>query len=267
MIKKLNPWLLVLIAVVLPFNAVLMNYLLKAGMFEPLSIATNYLIQPTLVANAISIVAFAAIIFLFGKLDLEAVLVSKEKVIPAILFVSILWVLSQLISIGLSFFLKGDLALTEDFSVTIGKFTGQFFGNAAFEELIYRGVFFVQLYLILKVKVKNRTAIFSAVLLSQLFFALIHIPSRLMIHQVDNLVAELLKLFVVGIILTIVFIRTENLLFLIGSHALINAPVNITKPVFPVELIVLLVTILAALFWNRLVVKKDPSFKTEPVGF
>jgi len=267
MIKQVNSKILLLTLLLIPFNQVFMNYLLKEKFFDPLKIATNYLIQPTLVVNILSLVIFSLIIFGLGKLNLGAIFITRKKMYQGITLILCIWLLSQIISLSLSAILTRDVIYSENPNENIGSFVGQFFGNAAFEELIYRGFFFMQLFLLLRTKTNNWKALIASIILSQLLFALIHIPNRLMINQVDNLASELIKLFIIGVVLTIIYARSTNLIFLIGVHSLINVPLNFLEPVFPVELIIFIITIIIALFWNKIITQgKNPFLQKTDSG-
>lgn len=244
MIKKLNLWILGIICLCVPLMGAFLNYLLHIQLFEPLSRSTGGLLHPTLIVNLFNLTFFGFLIFYAGRLDFESVFLNRIKILQAIVLVVLSWLFVQLISIGLTYSTIGTLNWIELNSEATGRFLGQLFGNAAFEELIFRALLLVQLFILLKRKLSYRSAVVLATIASQLFFALIHIPNRLIVQEVEYLAAELFKLFCIGVLLAWVFIRTENLPLLIGLHALINLPMNVVLPVFPTEVLMLGATLL-----------------------
>ncbi|BDQ03346.1 CPBP family intramembrane glutamic endopeptidase [Ignavibacterium sp.] len=152
--------------------------------------------------------------------------------------------------------------MSGNINILIGSLLGQLFGNAAFEELIYRGILFLQFYLLLKTKNNIKKSLFYSVIISQIIFALIHIPNRLIINQVNNLGTDLMILFTAGSVLTLIFIITRNLLFLIGIHALINQPFNLIETDFPMRIIISILVIISAAFWNKIMLVNDNEIKS-----
>lgn len=251
-IRKINTGTLILIFILIPINQIVLNYLFKIRFFMPLAKETDYWIQPTLIANIISLIVFSIIIFSVGKHNLPSVWFTKEKLKTAVLPIFFIWLLSQIITILVTYFSTGEIIVIDDLNILTGSLLGQLFGNATFEELIYRGIFFLQLYILLKQKLTNNKALGFSVVVSQILFALIHIPNRLMINQVDNLALDLVGLFVAGVALTVIYIRTKNLVFVIGVHTLINQPFNIINTSFPMETSIYILIILTTVFWNKI---------------
>ncbi len=155
-------------------------------------------------------------------------------------------------SLAFSYFSQNQIIFSDKINLKTGYFLGQIFGNAAFEELLFRGLLFTQFYLLFKYKFSDKKAIVLAIISSQLFFAIIHIPNRLMINQVDNLLADLIKIFIVGIIFTLIYLKTKNLIYLTGVHSLVNVPLMINETKFPTPLIILFLAMAISLFWNKL---------------
>lgn len=251
-IQKINPIVLLLVVVIYPALSTLMNYLFVIHFFSPVSNATNHLIQPTLLANLISLVVLSILIFGLGKLNLRSMLLNKGKLIFGLKLTFGLWLVTQLISILILFISNTEVVFVKDFNLLIGRFAGQLFGTAPKEEIMFRGLLLLQLYLIFIKKFTGKWPLVWAIVLSQLFFALIHIPNRLMVNQVGNLALDLLALFLVGIVLALIYVRTKNLVFLVGVHALINAPFSLTNTAFTPQIVVLGLAIICAVFWHKL---------------
>lgn len=251
-IQKLDSKVLLLIIVLIPFNQIALNYLIKIHLFKPISQATDYWIRSTFVASLFSLIIFSIIIFRIGRLNLPSVWLTKEKLKTGVILVAAIWILALFSTTVWTFWENGKIGLTPKINFLAGSLIGQLFGNAAFEELIYRGTLFMQFHLMFKQKMRQKRALLLSVLASQLLFALIHLPNRLLIQQVDNLALDLISLFLAGIILTLIYLRTENLAFVIGAHALVNQPFNIIETSFPMRMMVLILIILTAVFWDKI---------------
>lgn len=261
-IKKLKPPILFLILILIPLNQIALNYLFKYRVFNSVAESTFFLIQPTLLTNLFSLAVFSFLIFIKGKHDLFSVWFPKEKWKKTLLLVFLIWFVSQVITFIWVFVSEGTVRMSGNINILIGSLLGQLFGNAAFEELIYRGILFLQFYLLLKTKNNIKKSLFYSVIISQIIFALIHIPNRLIINQVNNLGTDLMILFTAGSVLTLIFIITRNLLFLIGIHALINQPFNLIETDFPMRIIISILVIISAAFWNKIMLVNDNEIKS-----
>ncbi len=259
-IRKINIRILILIVILIPINQIAINYLFKIRFFIPLTELTDYWIQPTLIGNILSLILFSLLIFNLGKHNLYSVWMTKEKLKTAVLPLFLLWLISQIITIVVTYISTGKIVFVEKLSILTGSLIGQLFGNASFEELIYRGILFVQLFLLLKPKTTNNKALIISIIISQILFALIHIPNRLMINQVDNMAMDLLGLFVAGVVLTAIYIRTRNLAFVIGVHTLINQPFNLIDTTFPMEVSIYVLIIFTTILWNRIAPNNTSNF-------
>ena len=93
-----------------------------------------------------------------------------------------------------------------------GELISQLFGNALFEEIVWRGFIFVQLFLLLKER-EVRRALLKALLISQGLFALMHLPFQLIAWGSTwaTLSFWLLATGIVGVIFAVVYIKTGNL--------------------------------------------------------
>ncbi len=89
-------------------------------------------------------------------------------------------------------------------------------GVALFEETFYRGLMLPQVYHLLSPRLNRHTLLVSMVL-SQLFFALAHIPHYPMPLPLP---LGLLFLWISGILFAWMWVRTGNLLIVVGWHGL-----------------------------------------------
>src|SRR5580704_5607981 len=110
-----------------------------------------------------------------------------------------------------------------------GLFVGQIFGNALYEEIVYRGFLTVQVYLLLR-RLGRNLAMVLAVVMVQAVFATIHIPMLIVAgHGWAEVVAILPQLFIMGVALAIIYLVTGNLLIAVGAHALADAYMQIPR--------------------------------------
>lgn len=256
-IKKLSNVILLIILLLVTILPIFTNQLVRINYFQAISDATNHLITQNLILSSIGVVIYSIIIFGFGKLTLSDIWISKKKIKEAIIPVIMIWGIVQIIILVYTFFTTKEFVFVQDISSRIGRILGQLFGNALLEEFIFRGVFFLQVYLIIRKYKTNKLAIIIAMISSQLLFALVHIPNRLLIKSFHGLVPDLFLIFITGIIITLIYIRTNNLAFVIGGHALINSRINIIETTFPWQVATILIFILVAVFWTKI----KPSFK------
>jgi membrane protease YdiL (CAAX protease family) len=117
-------------------------------------------------------------------------------------------------------------------AATFGELFGQLFGNALYEEVLFRGVLLVQMVLWLAPSSGRveRRSLWAGLLGSQAVFALQHIPNRLAFGawaDAANAALDLTLLFVAGLFFAGVFLRTGNLLLVVGLHTLGNLPLQL----------------------------------------
>lgn len=154
----------------------------------------------------------------------------------AIIFTALLWTLTQaalfvwqLIVLGAPQWNSAWQEMVPTF--VLGTFISQILGNSLYEEIVFRGFIFVQLYLFLTHR-KIRRPLLTALLTSQVFFALLHIPMQLVREGVSwsGLLFWLTATGVAGIIFALCYAKTQNLFIAVGIHALFNAPVQLFLP-------------------------------------
>lgn len=110
----------------------------------------------------------------------------------------------------------------------IGLLLTQLLGNALFEEIAFRGLLFPQMLLRLSRIATPRARIIVAIAISQGIFALIHIPNRLYLGMdAPAMLVDLVMLLLCGVLLTCIYIRTDNLFICVGIHALGNTPTTL----------------------------------------
>ncbi|MBS9773559.1 MAG: CPBP family intramembrane metalloprotease [Tenacibaculum sp.] len=253
MVKKISNKVLLLIICLIPINAFLWNYLFTNKSFISITEKSNGFITPTLIAGISSVLLFLIISMKLGRIKLKDFLLNTNKIKTGLFWALILWVLLNLSSAIFSFFQNGSITFSDKLNYKFGSFSAQFLGSALAEELVYRGIILTQIYLILKIKFNNKLSIFGALILSQLLFSLSHLPNRIILGQTEYLFLDLIKLFIAGIILSLMFIKTQNLVYLVGVHSFLNYPFCLFKTdlSFPI-LISLLFALIVTIFWNKI---------------
>ena len=251
-VNKINNKILLIIIVLLPLNNILINYLFTIGFFQPINAITHGVINATLVANGFSVLIFSLIIIVLGKNNWPSMWIDMEKLKFAFILIFIIWFISQLSMFAYTLYHNQEILFIDNITIKVGNILAQLLGNSLFEEMIYRGVFFIQIYLVLISKFSERISICCAILISSILFAINHIPHRLMVYEVDNLFIDISGLIFVGILITIIFIKTENLAFVIGFHALMNEPFNIIKVDFSPDIIIFGLTVISVLSWHKI---------------
>ncbi len=251
-IKKLDPGVLLLIAIIQPVFSLVANYLFTVNFYKPISIWSYGLINPTLQANIFTLLIFGFIIFKIGKHNFSSIWLNGEKLRSGLILGIIFWLIIQASVFLYLIFSGSSLLLHENIIKEIGGILGQLFGNALNEELVFRGIFFLQFYIITKKRFSNRTAFLIAIIVSQLFFAVVHLPNRIMVKHFENLLLDQVRLFIMGILFVIFYVRTKNFALSVIIHSLFNYPLRIFAADFPYDLIVFIIFLLTMIFWNKI---------------
>lgn len=191
----------------------------------PLSRTTAGLIQPTLVVNFVGLAITFAIMVGIGRLRLRDLGLRREAVLPGIGWTVAYWLVLQLVLVAVGLVLGGT-AVNPDWGARpmaelVGSLIAQLFGNALHEEVLFRGLLMIQLFLLLAKSNRSRRAAMAwAVVLTSVYFAFTHVPSVLRHDYV--LAFELPRLFVAGITFALLYVYSGNLLFVVGVHGVGN---------------------------------------------
>ena len=258
-------WATIVAAVIAGGAAVTLFHLSQTAIsdtFAPVFDATGGLVEVTLVANLAFILAIVwGIILRFGDLRPRDVGLGREDIPLGIGITAGTWILMQVVGVAAVALQGRPLALHDSLTGSgilpvLGGFLGQIFGNALYEEIVYRGFLLPQLakkFTRLSWSGSPRLAFLLALLVSQTVFALVHVPGRLAAGvEIGNLLAFLAAPFVLGVLFALVYVRTGNLFVAIGLHALVNDPVLLVNA-GGVVLVPLLLVVLTILFaWPSL---------------
>jgi len=223
--------------------------------------ATAGLVQPTLqFAVLLMACVIGGIVWLAGGTRPRDLGWGAGKAWTGIAFTAAVWLAVQLVTLAISVIGGRPLAINSVWSAgqwtfAAGALVSQLLGNALAEETMFRGFLLPQLYLKLGGSRDHlQKAIMAwAVIISQLCFALLHIPN---LHRLGTVaghpVGKLLVIFALGVFFALLYLRTGNLFVVVGVHALINtpAPVFSGPEIFP-QAAVFVVAVLALAVWPR----------------
>jgi uncharacterized protein len=238
---------------------------IKYDIFEPISTVTYGLVNRTLTANLISIVLFVFVLMIkFGGVDLNSIGIKKNRIVSALVVTIIIWICIQAMNVIIALIISGSPTVHsswQEHGVTrvLGSFIGQVFGNCLFEEIAFRGFLLVQICKKLRGK---RGALLTAIALSQLIFALIHIPNRILAGMsLGQMLPSLIMVFILGLLFSAVYLATDNLFLAIGVHALWNTPLLIFQG-YASHSVVLIFMLVLPVIWHRTFGRKNYSISS-----
>ncbi|RMH15083.1 MAG: CPBP family intramembrane metalloprotease [Acidobacteria bacterium] len=192
--------------------------------------ATGGLIEPNVVANLVPLLVVVGFgVFLVARLRPADLGLSRAGLPPALAATAAFWLTLQ---IAFVLFGGGGVSLHPAWrdpgaGYVVGGVLGQLLGNALAEEAVFRGFLFPQLLLKMRHRLTGRTAFVLAALASQIVFAVLHLPNRLLVKGFElgpSLAADQARLVVHGLVFLALFLASRNLLVAVGVHALWNDP-------------------------------------------
>ncbi len=188
----------------------------------------------TLMVAADFLLVVGVLMFAVGRLRPADIGLARRGAWNGAAFAVALWVILQLVLCVMGFGDARSLAVAGWVRETPGETLGRAFydlsGTALFEEIVFRGFLLQQLWL--KFGGANRRRRFGgflmALVVSQGVFAASHVPERIDAGvSYAALPADMLVLFVWGVLFSLVFVAGGNLVYSVGAHALIVAPLPI----------------------------------------
>ncbi len=230
----------------------------------PLLEAAGWLINLTFLRYVVLfLVIVGGLLFGIAKLKPGDMGLRMSDLLPGIVFTALVWIMIQLVALVLNLVAFGRVTVDHiwleprGFTSMLGAlFFGQLLGNALFEEMTWRGFLLPQCYFKLT-RLDNhvRTRIGIALLISQLLFALYHIPIQLSsgVNPLQ-LPLALLPILFIGLLLAVVYLRTGNLFLVVGLHALNDYLTILFSPTFLSNdllggIIVFVFVLLLLIFW------------------
>jgi uncharacterized protein len=225
---------------------------------DPLVRMTGGLVNNTLLVHVLGLpLVIGVVVLWFGRLRPAEVGLLWSDLPRAIALVLLLWVAAQVLGLALALATADTLQLNplwerRGASGVLGLLLAQVLGNALLEEVGYRGFLMPQLNLRLSWVADPRRRMALAVGTSQALFALMHLPNRLRQgHTGADLAWSLSVVFALGVLFAFLYLRTGNLLIVVGVHALVNTPTLIIATPVGSEIVEVL-AVLLILMWPRL---------------
>ena len=195
----------------------------------------------------------------YEKLSLQDIGIAWGKLAVAMLFWVGIWLLIQGIELVAGLLLRGHAEIDPAWSggglAIIALLVGHLLGTALYEELAFRGFLLRQCFLRLHRWTENRQVLSTAlaILISQLAFAFLHVPWKLMTQGWSaNTMGELCGVLLTGIIYSLLYLRTDNLFLVMGVHAFGNAPTSLITPTIGTPNLLLLFTVVIWILWPRM---------------
>ncbi|WP_299707591.1 CPBP family intramembrane glutamic endopeptidase [uncultured Pontibacter sp.] len=189
-------------------------------------------------------------------LSLRGTDVTRGLSVGAILYIAVTVALAIGVLIGLEgLAVHAKFAAVEATARTLGVFTFNIMLNAFVEELLFRVYLIPQTYLLLRQKISSRlVALLLAVLFTQLLFAIVHLPRDLFRYNVaiTTIISTQAQLFMSGVILALVYLRTRNLLFLTLFHAFMNYGLPVMGTESDFKLYYMIAAFAVTVFWSKL---------------
>lgn len=267
MVRSVGPKFVAIVLFAHVVQSIIVNQVLfPLGILLPIQKATWGLLNTTLLANLFSMLVVFTLMFRFAGLKPKDVALKPVGSGDTAIVRGVVWTIVALAIVHLASVIA-LLAMGKPFEFfnwfspvgrnQVGNVAGQFFGNAIYEEVLFRGFLLPQLVLLLKKR--NRKWSWTKCFWlglggSQLLFALSHIPNR--IYQgtytsIGAFAGDMQVLFIAGILLALVFLLTRNLYAAVGVHAIVNVPPMLLKvPIVGLSFTAYFV-ILVVLWWNR----------------
>jgi membrane protease YdiL (CAAX protease family) len=241
---------------------VVLLYLLvyQFGVVQFLEDLSGGLLHRTLILNVLlMLIAVYGFLVLKKKLQWKDFGLVDRKLPIAIVVGLITWLLVQMIEGIASYIYTGSIQLEPKWSTDslglIGLLIGMLFGTALYEEVGYRGFLLVQFRMKMEDVTRNRILkIVLALIVSQTLFTLLHIPWNVFNQGWTTAVLFdlLFSVFMNGIIYGLLYLRTENLFFVMFVHAFGNAPTSLFISYLGPSNILLLLAIVWAVIWPSL---------------
>jgi membrane protease YdiL (CAAX protease family) len=234
--------------------------LYRIGVVQAIQEKSKGLIHSTLLLNGLLLVgAVYGVLISFGKMKAEDLGLTVEKLPLAVAVGIVIWISIQILEGIVGYAISGTIAIESlwrtEGAARIGLLIGMLFGTALFEEIGFRGFLLVQLMAHLGRVVGNRTlSIGLALLVSQTFFTLIHVPWKVINQGWTTAVFLdlIFSVFMNGMIYGLFYLRTQNLFFVMIVHALGNAPSLLIKRSIEPSIVLLLLSIICCAVWPKL---------------
>jgi len=254
-------WFVVLFSPVIYVGIIILNFAYLTVPARNLAELSSGLIYPTfLISLPLLVIVIGLFIIFIGKIRFQDLGIQKGKISEAVAVTLGVWILLQLILMLTSVVYGKGISLDDSWydpgvRVVIGMFAAQLLGNALSEEIMFRGFLFPQLYLKIKFSKQSgkKKRLIISILVSQLCFALMHIPNltRIKIPGI-SLYLNLVTLLVLGVFFTVIFLRTNNIFVAVGLHTLLNTPTPLLWSPITAGAVVFVLYIGVIIWWPKI---------------
>jgi hypothetical protein len=229
---------------------------------QPILTATGGFVQPTLpLYLPVLVLVIGGVMLWGGRLRLRDLSLRRSDLRTGVVVTVGVWLLMQVVGVAILLWTGEPLQLNRTWATrgalaAVGALVAQLFGNALYEEVVFRAFLLNQFRHKLQrgLVTAPRWSVLFALVGSQVVFALIHVPSRLVGQglTLGQLGPTLVLLFVWGTLLAVVYYRTGNLFVAIGIHAFMNTPTMLVGPSDAGILTAIALGVLIAVLWPRL---------------
>lgn len=264
--RPVKPWLLLILVAMIFATTIFINlWFFPSGAYRLLGDLTGGWLSATLQAGWLSIlILVVGLIRGAGQLEPAEFGVESHKVLAGVVYAFAIWLVMNLILVVASVPPVQGLSLHPQWSQlgsssVLSELLGQIVGNALAEEIVYRGFLFVQCLFLLQARLARhrRLWIIVSILAASGIFAISHVPNRFWKEQYISMAAvagDQVMLLLSGVFFCWIYLRTQNLFFAIGVHALANRPTLLIEPpdYLPAHGLLLLLSIAIAIRWQQL---------------
>ncbi|MDG2200818.1 MAG: CPBP family intramembrane metalloprotease [Phycisphaerales bacterium] len=226
-VRPVSLWLLILAVVLFLAMTWFANQVTRpTDWFPGLAAASGHVISTTFLNYIPMFIIMGLLLVLVGRLRCNDLALIRQRFLPGLAWVVCTWIVVQLLVVLIQ---KGAVSLDPSWDGQVVKkisllVTGQLLGNALYEELFWRAFLISQLVLLMTrvMKLRMRTALAWAIIISSVLFALFHIPNDLL-HGREILPGQWSRL-ISGIVFGSLFLLSNNIFLVIGIHGLANKP-------------------------------------------
>jgi len=231
-------WMLVGYSLAIVFAVEILEHstLTNHHLLRDATTATLGFVSVDLIASLIALALTAFLLLGVGKFRLSHIGIRPRAIVAGIGVGLALWGLTQVLLAIVSLGRTGMVTVYRGWEGDpLATFLGlpRFaFGEALFEELFFRGYLLVWMVLECQRRMKDKfVGSLTAVMLSQVLFALVAIPGRVAAGiPWTQFPIELLLLTLTGIYYSILYIRTDNIFIPVALHALTLWPAPLFDP-------------------------------------
>lgn len=191
--------------------------------------ATRGVITTEFVLSLAAIAALLLLIPLVSRIKLDDVGLNRDYLGRGIGVVAMIWGAAQVLGVLPRVVANRPVLLDRGFEFgPRGEMAGQFLtalGNATFEEIAFRGFLLVQLYLLFNRENQGEVAGSGwAAIVTAVVANLAMLPRTVPYPSLEFAATDQAILLLGGLFLCWLYLRTRNLFFVIGVHALFIAP-------------------------------------------